>query len=288
MFELGKLHQGVSYEDYANQTGFRSSYLKSFKRSPAHFKYTQETESKESPAMSLGKVVHGFIEQGEAFKNKYLVEPTFKGYTLKGEESTNCKESREKKAAWYSSISPGQTVVTQEQQDLIIGILKSVGSHGTLKNLLKNGMRESSGWVKDPVTGLTLKFRPDFISQDEFIVDFKTTRDARYNHFRRDIFSDQGFFYILQAAHYCYCAKLMGLGRSNFFTYVAIESARPHGIMIYNLTEEQIEFGEQWRAALMIRYNECLQKNEWPGYPEEAVLMNAPEYFKGANEEEYI
>lgn len=285
MFELGKLHQGLSYEQYAEQTGVRSSYLKSFKRSPAHFKHSQDNPTRESPAMSLGKVVHGFIEQGDSFKDNYLVEPKFVGYTLKGEESTNCKESREKKAAWYSSLNKNQTVVTQDQQDLIVGILKAIGKHGTLKKLLKNGMRESSGWVKDPKTGLVLKFRPDFISEEEFIVDFKTTKDARFQSFRSDVFSDKGYFYILQAAHYCYCAKLMGLKRSNFFTYIAIENTAPHGIMIYNLTEDQIENGEQWRAHLMNRYVECLNKNEWPGYSEEALIMNAPEYFTGPFEE---
>ena len=289
-FELGKLHQGVSYELYAAQPGLRASHLKDLMRSPAHFKQAQETHKEPSKALQLGKVVHGFIEEGEAFKDKYLIEPEFWGYTQKGERSNNCGESRQKKKDWYASIPKGAAVVTQAQQDQVVGILSAIGKNETLKNLLKNGMRESSGWVVDPLNkdvdedgnekDAILQFRPDFISEAGFIVDFKTTRDAREDFFLNEIFSYKwnSRYYVLQAAHYCYCAKLMGLKRPGELTYVAIESEAPHGIKIYPLNEYQVGFGEEKRAELTKLYYDCKRSGKWPAYAEKAVEVKIP-YF---------
>lgn len=278
MFELGKLHQGLTYEEYDAQEGLRASTLKLMMRSPAHYKFQ---EKKESKAFDFGKVVHGFLEEGFAFANKFAVEPVFQGYTKKGELTTslNCKEVKEKRDEWYSKLN-GVTVVSQEDYDNIVGVLNAVGNHSKLKEFLRDGMREATGWVKDPVTGLTLKFRPDFISREGYIIDFKTTIDASKDYFERQILSrGRGSqFYILQAAHYAYCAKLLGLGKSNFFMWIALEKSKPFGIGIYTAEELEMEYGHLYRHRLTAQYAECLAKNEWPCYSENAQRIELSKY----------
>jgi len=277
--ELGKLHTGLSYESYAFEEGLRSSDLKLLKKSPAHFKAATR---KVSPAMNLGKAVHGFLEQGPSFMDKYLVEPIFVGKTKDGRDSTQSKEARDKKKEWYASLSPEITVLDSDQHEQLIGILDSIGKHEFLKKMLKGGTRESSLWVKDPETDLILKCRPDFIAAEGYMVDFKTTRDARRHFFSGEIFNaynDQRPFYILQAAHYAYCAKLAGLSRPDSFTFVAIESSKPFGIKIYPMDHACIEAGNKWREPLTKLYKECLVKNEWPCYKQEAEEIQIPENF---------
>lgn len=277
-YELGKLHQGVSYEDYEAQEGLRASTLKLLMKSPAHYKHQ---EKKESKAFNFGKVVHGFLEEGFAFANKFAVEPVFQGYTKKGELTTslNCSEVKEKRDEWYSKL--GDTiVVSQEDYDNIVGCLNSVGNHSKLKEFLKDGMRESTAWIKDPVTGLTLKFRPDFISKEGYIIDFKTTIDASKDYFERQILSKArgSQFYILQAAHYTYCAKLLGLNNPKFFMWIAIEKTKPHGIGIYTAEEHELEYGHLYRHKLTSLYAECLEKDHWPCYPERAQKIELNKY----------
>jgi len=281
MFELGKLHQHVSYEDYDKQEGLRASTLKGLMRSPAHYKASLE-DQKKNKSFDFGKVVHGFLEKGFAYAHEFAVEPVFQGYTQKGELTTslNCREVKEKREDWYADLKPGTTVVTPEDYNNIISCLDAVGNHSKLKEYLKDGMRESTAWVKDPATGLTLKFRPDFISKEGYIVDFKTTIDASKDYFERQILGKgrMSQFYILQAAHYCYVAKLLGLDRSNFFMWIAIEKSKPFGIGIHTAEQFEIEYGNLYRHRLTEKYRECLEKNMWPSYPEEATKIQLSKY----------
>jgi len=280
--ELNKLHQGVTYEQYAAQEGLRSSTLKLMKITPAHYQASLKEPKKKNKALEFGKAVHGFIEEGDDFRSKYLVEPEFWGYTQKGEKSNNCKESKELKANWYANLPNDVTILNQKDHDHLIGVLTSIGKHKKLKDMLQGGMKETSGWVKDPETGLILKFRPDFISRHQFLIDFKTSVDVRYRYFKNQIFKDgrMNQFYILQVAHYCYCAKLMGLERPDIFHLVAMEKKAPYGIMVHSLDKSMIDLGEAWRSHLTRLYAECVAKNEWPCYPDEANEMFCdPEYF---------
>lgn len=277
--EIGKLHQGLTYEQYDLTPGLRASTLKAMMKSPAHYKHQKQ---KDSEAFNFGKVVHGFLEQGFAYSNQFAVEPVFKGRTQKGEWTTNpnCIEVKENRAIWYDKLSKDTIVVSQEDYNNIIGCLNAIGTHSKLKEYLKDGMRESTAWVKDPDSGLILKFRPDFISKEGYIVDFKTTADASQDYFDGQILGKRRGqqFYILQAAHYCYCAKLLGLEKPKFFMWIAIEKTAPYGIGIYTAEEMELEYGHLYRHRLTAQYAECLAKDIWPSYSESAKRIELNKY----------
>lgn len=279
--ETGKLHHGLTYEEYHNIDGFRSSFLHSLKRSPAHFQ-AQKDEIKKSPALEFGKLFHYALENGERFMDLVKVEPVFTGYTQKGEltSNPNCKEVKETKAAWIQSLDSKAITVTQDDYDTLAGMLKAMAEHRLVKNIIKDGVRETSGWVRCPETGLTLKFRPDLITNKGHVIDYKSTRDARYWRFYREIFSERADdrFYVLNAAHYAYCSKLMGLPRHDTFTFIAVEKKKPHGINVFPLDSGCLEVGEVIRAKLMRLYVKCVKDNSWPSYEEKAQPVSPPEW----------
>lgn len=282
-FEPNKLHQGLSYESYAAEPGLRASDLKHLRKSPAHWRAYQNAPKETTDALEFGKLFHSAIERPEEFLATYVVEPVFEGRTKKGELTTSlaCTEVKQARAKWYSDLKPNALVVRSSWKDELLGMLDSVNKHRLLKNLLKNGVRETSLWVEDPETGVTLKCRPDFISEKGYMVDIKTTRDASAAFFRNQVFStkyDGDPFYILQAAHYSHCARLSKVCRGDMFVFVAIEKEPPYAVMVYTLDEGQMGPGEQWRAHLTKLYAECDASGKWPGYPEEAVSMLAPEW----------
>lgn len=277
----GKLHQHLTYEQYAAQPGIRASDLKGFMRSPAHYQAAKRKGGKENDALRFGKLVHSILENGEKFRDTIVVQPYFVGKTKDGKESTRSKEALDKKAEWYAALKPGVSVCTEDELYDIIGISESIGTHRLLSRLLKEGMRETSLFVEDPDTGLILQARPDFIADLGYIIDFKTTRDASRGFFYNEIFSTRYHsspFYALSMAHYCHCAKIAGLKRPDLFTFIAIEKEDPWGIKVYEMDIGCIGVGEQWREHLTKQFAECIKTDLWPCYEEKAEKLEPPQY----------
>lgn len=281
---IGELIHELPYDDYHNFglqiKALRSSFLKPLKQSPAHLKYALDNPKEETEALRQGKLIHAAFENPEKFMDTYVIEPIFSGYTQKGELTTslNCKEVKSKRDEWYSNLEKNALVLSSQDATMITGMINSVKNHRLVKNLLKNGIKEVSGFVNDPDTGLVLQFRPDFIHESGYIIDIKSTRDASKEYFTKQIFSDFGFQYVLQAAHYSYCAKLIGLQRPDCFTFVAVEKSPPYGINVFPLNEAHLEIGERWRKKLTESYAQCLLKNEWPSYDPKAIDLEIPQY----------
>lgn len=279
--EYGKLHQGLTYEQYDAEPGLRSSDLKLIKRSPAHWVEARRNPSPPTDALRFGQVFHMAIEHGKDFIARYKVEPEFTGRTKDGRESTRSAEALAKKEAWYADLPKDAVVVKREWLEPLQGMINAALGHRLVGNLLKNGVRETSLWVEDPETGVVLKCRPDFISEEGFVVDVKTTRDASPGFFKRQIFSDRNEgdpFYVLQAAHYAHCLRAAGIGRGESFVFIAIEKEAPYGIMVYPLDVGCLAPGEQWRSELTGRYAECRRTDTWPAYPEQAYPLVPPQY----------
>jgi len=275
--ENGKLHRGLSYEDYDAIPGLRSSDLKLLKRSPLHWKTAREKKQEPSEAQEFGKIFHSMIENGEDFLQNYKIEPVFIGKTKDGKESTRSAAAKEARDRWYADLRPGAIVVKEAWIETLLGMMAAVKKHRLVGNLLKNGVRETSLWVEDPETGVVLKCRPDFISEQGFLVDIKTTRNAHQDEFFWDIFGTRGYFYSLQAAHYNHCLRVAGISPGESATIVAIEKEPPYGIMVYPLDVSNLGPGEQWRAHLTKIYAQCLETNTWPCYPEKAHELITPE-----------
>jgi hypothetical protein len=278
--ELGKLNQGVNYETYAGTLGLRASDLKQLKRSPAHYVTANQREQEDKEHFEFGKVFHAMVENGESFLDNYVVEPVFTGKTLDGRDSTRSRAAKDARDAWYLDLKTGSVVVKERWVEPLVGMCRAIKAHRLVGNLVKEGVRETSLWVTDPETGVTLKCRPDFISSAGFLVDFKSTRNAHPDEFYWDIFGVRGYFYSMQLAHYNHCLRAAGISRGESATIVAVEKEAPYGVMVYPLDVGNLGPGEQWRAHLTRLYAECLRTNQWPGYPEQAQALDTPENIK--------
>lgn len=285
-YELGKLIQGLSYNDYAAEEGLRASDLRLMKRSPAHYAASLRAEKKQTEAQRQGLLVHDLLQNGEKFLESLMEEPEFTGKTKDGRESNRSAEAKVKRDAWYADLKPGAIVANKDDIQMLLGISKSIGSHRLVKNLVKDGVRETSLWVEDPDTGLTLKCKPDLITAAGFLVDFKSTRNAHPDDFISDIFSSRGYFYALQLAHYGHCLKIAGVSPGESATIIAIEKEDPFGIMVYPLDVGNLGPAEQWRAELTRQFAECQAKNQWPGYPEVAYPVITPNWVNVPEERE--
>lgn len=277
-----KILYGISYEEYDKLEGLRSSDLNNLKRSPRYFQYCKAYPKEPTDSMDFGKLVHSAMEDCKGFASRLLVEPKFEGKTKDGKLTTSlaCLEVKQKREAWFESLAPDAVIVKEEWHEKLSNILESIATNAFVRGIIRQGSREVSIQVRDPETGIMLKCRPDLIALDKFLVDFKTTSDARPQRFMRAIFDQDYFFYILQMAHYVYCMKLAGIGDGESATILAIENEPGFDIRPYPLERPELEVGEEARIALMGLYMQCLSTNKWPGYQQKAVPTGIPTWVK--------
>lgn len=277
-YPLNTLIPNLTYEQYAAVGGVRGSHLKKMMRSPEHFKFG-EPEDSEKDHFRIGRHIHSLMEFGEVYLEKLTVMPVFTGLTKDGRESTLSGEAKKKKQDWLNSLPEDAMVVTQDEYINLVGVIKSVAKDRFLANLLKGASRESSLFVECPETGLLLQCRLDAIAVAGYLVDYKSTRDARWDFFQYQVFSRRmGPFYILSAAHYTYCARVAGLVHGDKYMFIAIEKEKPWGVFPYPMDSGQLEVGEMVRAQLMRLYARCAAENRWPGYPSGAVHTTIPQF----------
>lgn len=280
--EYGKLYHELSYDEYhdvsAGLNALRASHLKHLKKSPAHLKAALDEPRSDTDAFRQGRLVHKFLENPEKFMDTHVVEPTFSGKTKDGKDSTRSAEAKILKTQWYADLKPETLVVRQDDIAMIKGISKAVREHTLIRNMLKEGVSETSLWVKDPQYEVAIACRPDFIAKAGYIVDLKTTRSADQHDFVRDIFSPHGYHYILQAALYAKCAKLAGLDRPDSFTFIAIEKEPPFCLNVFPMDHGCLEVGNSYIEKLLPIYAECIQKNTWPGYSDKAIPVEIPQW----------
>lgn len=291
-FMTGQLYQGVPYDFYAQLSSkisaLRSSHLKHLRKSPAHFQASLVEERKETEALRLGKIIHKFLENTEKFMDCYVVEPSFTGMTRDGRESKNSKEAKILRAAWRAEVPDDKMIVTEDDLKIIEGISKAVQNHSLIRNMLKAGMSETSLWVQDPDYNVTLACRPDFIAQEGYIVDIKSTRSAAQEDFTHDIFSDRRNSpnYIVQAAFYARCARIAGLQRPDSFTFIAIEKEPPFGLNVFPMDHACLEVGERRVKKLISLFSFCTKEGKWPCYPQRAQTPLIPQYVQYEDENE--
>lgn len=284
MIEVGKLHQGLTYEQYDQEPGVRASELKLFMRSPAHFQAAKRKPEKDTEALQFGKLFHSAIENPEKFRDLIRVEPEFVGVTKAGKPTTskNATDIQDQRKAWLSDQPPGAIIVTGEEAKNLTGMLNSVLNHKLLGNMLRKGVREVSVWADDPDSGLRIKARYDFLAEiGSFPVDFKTTTDARPTNFLNEIFSLRGKdprFYALHGAHYAHVGRMAKICSGESMTFVAVEKEDPWGVWLYPMDTYALEVGERRRKNLMRGYAKCLKTNEWPNYEERASAVQIPNY----------
>lgn len=270
----------VKYEDYAKAPGMNASGLKELIRSPEHYyeyRYNH-VEPKDTDSKLKGRLTHFAVLEPEMFMDTHVVEPVFEGYTQKGELTTNpnCKEVKEAKAKWYAELKPDAIVVPSEMLTALTGMTTKILKHPRAKNLLRDGVRETTLFWDDPETGELCKARPDFVTSKGHLVDLKTANDASPIAFERAIVN---FKYWLQAAHYCAGAKATNTAKHDKFIFLVIETSHPYGISLHELVEEDMYEPQRRRANLMQRYAHCKRTNTWPGYDVNINRISIPPWY---------
>lgn len=243
---------------YRKAAGVAKSDLDLISRSPAHFRYG---EREETDAMRIGTIIHQAVFDQESLN--YAVKP--EGMSFATKEGKMWKLEHE-----------GTPIITQKESDMIGGILMSIRRHPKGSKLITGGLSEQSLFATDS-QGTLRKARTDFLPEKTpVIVDLKTCEDARPNKFSRSLLD---YRYHVQAAYYLDLCKLIGEDRRAFIL-IAAEKTPPYAVMVYQVQDEDVEFGRMLYQRDLQLYRNCMESGTWPAYSDEIELIGIPEYAK--------
>jgi PDDEXK-like domain of unknown function (DUF3799) len=259
---------GLSFEHYVQIPAANHNLLK-------HFRWCAERAQKilvsppdPNEAMGMGWCGHVATLEPARFELEFIP-------AIRADKRTNAG-----KAAWaeFTAAHQGRTIVTQEQYDLARGIRDAVWRHPAAAEILQSrGACELSVVWRHEGTGVLVKGRLDRLGELggwPVVVDLKTTRDASQQAFAKDIYNYQ---YHEQAAIY-----LDGLDAHHShprkFLFIAVESAPPHCVAVYELEEDALQVGREAYEQHLAAYAACVRTGCWPGYGDGVGSITLPSW----------
>lgn len=262
--------QKMSDEEYFAHKAISQSFLKAFKRSPAHALHAMKNPKPPSDAMLLGTCLHSLILEN---KRVFVALPE----SAKGTSNA----AKMVKSAFYLE-NEGKIILSADDAAKVEAMAESVLNHSGARAILDLG-GESELPIFWEENGLTMKGKIDRVNPLG-VIDVKTTKDASLAEFAKSVYN---FGYHVQAAHYLAGAAANGLPCDDFII-IAVENEPPYCTALRKIDHVSIMEGEQERQELIQKYLKCVKEKHWPGYSDEIETVSIPKWgFKHIINEEY-
>lgn len=273
-------------KDYHSKPIKGSSFYKKIHIKSLLHAMTEELDD-EKEAFILGSALHCAILEPERFNSEFMCEPSkedFPGALVTADDvkaalvsvlgdkapksGTKAKlisallEVKPDAVIWdnimrdFELLSEGKSILTPKMMKSVLGMKESILSHPMAMEMLTGGEAEYSYYATDPETGIEMKCRPDYHNGGA-LIDIKTTRDASYESFAREIGTRA---YHVQAAHYVDTYNLSQGAKYKDFFFIAVEKEFPFAVAVYRLDESQVDEGRKGLKKAMHKYAEFLKE----------------------------
>lgn len=273
--EIAVPPSAMTNADYHAHPAIGASGLKLLARSPLHYwaAYIDPEREPMQPtaAMALGTATHCAILEPHRFDDLYTVMP----------EGLDRRTSQGK-ALWSEIEATGKQVLKSDDFDRLMRMRTAVQSSRDAMHIMRHDTaREISLFWRDAASGTECKIRPDIYVAPcaafpaGLIADLKTTSDASPAAFGRQAW---GLMMPIQAALYTAGAQIaLSLQQRPAFAWIAVESDRPHAVMVYHAPDDVIAYGDREVARLLEIYARRCANDEWPAYGD-AQPLTLPGY----------
>lgn len=246
---------------YHISPGISKSGLDKIAQSPMHYKeYIRAKlagESEDSKALRVGSAVHSLILEPEK------------------EDFIRVKSRLTKEGKAIIEANPDKLILSDDEYLLVDAIADSVGCHPFASKILEaDGETETSFYWQHEL-GMLCKCRPDYLRFDGLIVDIKTTEDASPEGFAR---SSEKYRYYVQTAFYRQGIEAVTGMKVEGFVFIAVEKSPPYAVACYLADQDMIAAGDYEVNRCLNIYKNCLEKDEWPGYPQELIPLSRPRW----------
>lgn len=158
--------------------------------------------------------------------------------------------------------------------DMGSALVQDVGAAAAL-----GGIPEVTMAYQDPMTGIWVLARPDNISFDGTVVDYKkmNTMGSSFTYRLVDQrITDHG--YDMQLALGAEAMEMLGIGWPTMAGIVAQWDNKPHHVILREISEEDLRFGQHRNRRALNRFHECLTSGHWPGPGEDVGAYQRPQW----------
>ena len=215
-------------------------------KGPAAFLEKKQEERSYIPALAIGSVVHALVLGVGDYEVLFF-------------ENWRTKKSKE---ARDEALAADKAPILYRDFQMAEAMRDSVFAHPTAAQLLSEGAPEVSMWATDPLTGVLMRGRTDWLTDRN--VDLKTTgRPVDPASFMNTVW-DYG--YAFQAAWYEHILALNGLEVNT--AWIAVTKREGHETGVFVPDEGiMIQARRDLRRALAL-YAYCLERDVWPSLEE--------------------
>lgn len=274
MIEQGIYYDLTSDDYHGDKDSISRSSLMDFKKSPYFYysKHLNPDRPLEEPkaALEFGTAFHMLILEPELFEQTYIAKP--EPLLLKDVGRENYDKYKtvvayiEKSNKKILSIKDFENL--RKMQDSLVANAKA-------RELIQDGIYESSYFWIDEDSGVMLKARPDIL-HDNLYVDLKTCDDASPYAFQKSM---ANYGYHIQAAMVEDGIRILHPHKIGMFTSIniCVEKKYPYSIGIYIIDEAAIDAGRQEYKQLCIDLASAKDHNKFPDY--EPQTLGLPRWY---------
>lgn len=262
--------EDVYHADPVQGGSVSQSGVKKFLDCPAKFKYERDhPQTKEdTPDMEKGKILHSLV-MGTGAEYEVLDFPNF--LTKAAKEAKEAAKAKGKVPILTKDFIPLQEAAAALHRDPVAGPIFSPKA---------GGVAEQSMFMEDPDTGLWLRGRTDWVTEEDGVVyinDYKTARSASPEDIGKAI-AEHG--YHIQAAAYSWMRSELGDGQEVRFRFIFQEKVAPYVVTVATLDQETFNMGyDQFRTGLD-QIAEAEETGKWPGYVSKETTVGLPAWAK--------
>jgi hypothetical protein len=264
------VHYNMPEREYHTHKAFSASWAKA--RTPAHAMTRKET----TPAMRMGTAIHSVI-LGAGASPTLAPDLDWRKKETKDAAALVCAQlglqvTPQTKAEFDALCEQaGLMLMSAAEMTTIANVADAVASHPEASALLSEGKPEVS--IIGTIDEVPVKARIDWY-RPGVLVDLKTTSDASEDAFQRQSYN---LGYHIQMAWYRDMLRGAAMPVNECYI-IAVESAAPHGVMVYQMDPAAMALGEEIYMAKLAQYGHCLDFGRWPGYDTGIHTLTLPRW----------
>lgn len=236
-------------------------------------------------ALRLGRAMAAYIEDGmDEVSKHFAVLPADKPNKPTAQQLVAYEEGRATDAGkrsvefWQKQALDLRDQITDAEQKMIENMGKVLAAD-PMASAVMGGIPEITMAYRDDLTGLWLLARPDTVNFDGTVTDFKkvNTQGRPFNYRVIDNrITEHG--YDMQLAFAAEVFEALTGSWPTSAGIIAQWDAPPHHVILREISEEDLRFGQFRNRRAIARFAECLASGHWPGPGDDVAAYMRPEW----------
>ncbi len=244
---------------------------------PAKFRYIMDNPPRRKKVWDFGHVAHRLVlGKGAEFT---VLDPEVHGLKADGTPSDKPTATANWKNAEKEARAKGLIPIHKDDHAKAVAMAAAVLGDAEAAPIFATGQAEMSVYATDPVTGIRLRSRIDWVNPEYhndgtvLIDDLKTSITANPLELEKR-FYDLGYW--MQRAWYEDVMVLAGLAERVDFVFTVVEKDEPHIVQNVRYLNAAVEEGRRANREAINIYAQCMETGVWPGYSKHIVTIGLP------------